>query len=292
MPIVKPTLANKLSCLAAAFVVMLWLVGMSQYVIGLIPLGARDLFLISSVLQSLFAFMFPAWLVARLCSGATSEYLGTNRTGGEKPYWGILILYLLMLPALNFVVDWNANLHFPAGMESMEAMMRGWEERAAGLTDTILSDPSIWGLISGVLIVGCLTGLSEEMFFRAGLQKAMTSSGVNRHLAIWISALVFSAVHFQFFGFVPRLLLGALFGYLYFYSGSIWVSASAHAFNNSLVVISAWLSARGIASIDIDTIGVAADGFPWVSLMSLILTVLFVAVFGKTFFCHGPAKRS
>lgn len=122
------------------------------------------------------------------------------------------------------------------------------------------------------------------MFFRAGLQKALTSSGLNHHLAIWTAAFIFSAVHFQFFGFVPRLLLGALFGYLYCYTGSIWIAATAHALNNSLVVLSAWLTARGVVDVRFDEIGTGGE-YGWLfALASAVLTTGFIIYLWNIFF--------
>jgi membrane protease YdiL (CAAX protease family) len=83
-------------------------------------------------------------------------------------------------------------------------------------------------------------------------------------------------MHFQFFGFIPRMLLGALFGYLYYWTGSLWVSAFAHALNNSMAVITAWLDNNGYMSCDLDSIGVATGSFPYMALISLMVTVLLL----------------
>ena len=294
-PILAPTLINKLGVLFISLIIMIWITGVFQYILGYVGLGTRNAFLISSTFQSCFAFIFPSWLAARLCYGDVSEYVGISCKTSGRQYIGVLVLYILLFPFINSIVDWNAGLHLPEAASGLEEVIRSMEDQAARITEMILADTSVWGLISGILIIGCLTGFSEEMFFRGGLQRAIVTSGVNKHLAVWISAFIFSAVHFQFFGFVPRMLLGALFGYLYLYTGSIWISAFAHALNNSVVVMSSWLANRGIIGFDLDSIGVAEQGFPVAATISVILSVLFIITVGKKIFKpanNGTAERS
>lgn len=119
------------------------------------------------------------------------------------------------------------------------------------------------------------------MFLPRRNPAALTSCRVNHHIAIWTTAAIFSAVHFQFFGFWPRLILGALFGYLYYSSGSLWVNSFAHAFNNWVVVISAWLVNRGLIADDIELLGVKGP-VAWLWLAgSLIATLVFICFFWK-----------
>ena len=121
-----------------------------------------------------------------------------------------------------------------------------------------------------------MAGLSEEILFRGTLQQLFLSSGLNRHLAIWITSIIFSAIHMQFFGFVPRLLLGAYFGYLLWWSRSLWLPVIIHAFNNSIVVYSTWKSgeiSEGGGDSSIDQWGLDS---PMLILASAILTVFII----------------
>lgn len=289
--LIAPTLGNKLGILFVTFFVMFILVSFASAFLTTVLDNGRDAFLLSSVLQSLLAFIFPAWLVARMCTVSSAGYLGFSTPVSFRQFAGILIFMILITPAMNAVVSWNVGLSLPGFMSSAERMMRAWEDAAAKTTAMILGDTSVWGLVSGVLVVGCLTGLSEEMFFRAGLQKAISSCGINQHVAVWISACVFSAIHFQFFGFVPRLLLGALFGYVYAYTGSIWISAFAHALNNSAVVVTAWLTARGLTDIDFDSIGVNGAESLWLVSSSLVLGIGFIFLLWNRFM-RPPVSRT
>lgn len=280
-PLIEPSLSNKLGILILTFIIMIIVVGILKGFVDSAVNNIRTAFLSASVLQALLAFVLPAWLAAFLCSLKPMRYLGISSPVAPRQFAAVVIIMLLVMPAMNLIIDWNANISLPQSMAALEQTMRCLEDKASDMTNIILSGTSIMALISNLLVVGIITGFAEEMFFRAGLQKSMTSSGVNTHLAIWISAFIFSAVHFQFFGFVPRMLLGALFGYMFMTSGSLWVSAWAHALNNSIVVVTAWLSARGYLDFDIETVGVSgSSAFVW-CMASVIFTILFSALYWK-----------
>lgn len=282
--IFRPTAGNMLGTLFISFFVMLVVVGFLQGIAGSVVADRRTSFLIGATIQSLLLFIFPAWLMVCLCTARPAAFLGMDRNPGIKPMVGVMLFMILVTPALNWLVQWNSLMTLPESMSALESTLRQWEEAAARTTDMVLSDSSVWGLVSGVLILGCLTGFAEEMFFRAGIQKALTVSGVNVHVTVWTAAFIFSAVHFQFFGFVPRLVLGASFGYFYYYTSSLWVSAFAHALNNSVVVITAWLTARGYLSAEFDKIGTGVSGDAWLAVASMLLTAAFLFLLGRRLF--------
>ena len=268
---------------SGTFLVMLFVTGLLQIWIASSGLSARDSVLFGSAAQGVLAFIVPSFVVARLEND--HPFAGMGLAGRQEFRWyvGIVVLLLLSMPAMNQIIYWNSEIHFPESMGALEESLRSWEERAADMTDLILQGNSVMTLISGILVVGVLTGFAEEAFFRGGLQRIMIRYGVNANVAIWVAAFIFSAVHFQFFGFIPRLLLGAAFGYIYYWTGSLWCSAFAHALNNSLVVIFAWLQNSGVMSDNIENLGVCEAGFPWFFAISLIITAVFIR-YHKNFF--------
>lgn len=283
-----------MSVLALTFFIMLLCVGSLRSAIGSIVVDERSAFLIGSVLQSLFVFILPSWLAAFLCSRNAGRYLGTSGHVRIIQLAGVILLIIVSMPALNALVNWNANVTLPDSMSELYRTLRDWEQAAAETTSMLLSDTSVWGLVSGIMVIGLLTGFAEECFFRAGLQKALTASDVNPHLSVWVTALIFSAVHFQFFGFFPRLILGAAFGYIYLSSKSLWVNSFAHALNNSVVVVTAWLTGRGYLSIDIESIGVSGSGTWLLVSASVVLTLLFIMYLWKPMLkanCTDLTKR-
>ena len=126
----------------------------------------------------------------------------------------MLIVMVVSTPAMNYIVEWNENIKLPESMAAIEQWIRESENAAKAVTDIMLSNDSVPAVIVTILIVGVLTGFGEEIFFRGMMQRILSTKPMNIHLSIWLVAFIFSALHFQFFGFVPRMLLGAFFGYL------------------------------------------------------------------------------
>lgn len=289
--LLKDSLGEKLGVLFGTFVIMLFVTSaVSGWIGGIIP--GRDAILAGSLLQGLFCFILPAWLTAFLCFRNVSHYLGTGIGLTWRQSAGVMFLLAVMTPAMNALVSWNESLHLPASLSEFENIFRRLEDSAADTTALLLGDNSVWGLVSGVLVVGIFTGIAEETFFRAGLQRAMTTSRINPHVAIWCSAFIFSAIHFQFYGFVPRLILGALFGYIYHYSGSLWLAAFAHAFNNSSVVVCQWLAGNGIDLSFFENIGVEGSGAEVWTIVSVCVSMAFVCFCWKRVINYNSARNN
>lgn len=263
---------------------------LGQVTASLFPDGSRPALLTQSAIQAVVAFLLPTWLTARLTTPDPWRFTGMSTPPAWRAIAGIFILFAISLPAMNQIIWWNSQMHLPASMSGLETTLRQWEEASAGISARILDCSSVGAMLAGVLVVGVLTGIGEESFFRGGLQRSFAAAGMSRHAAIWISAIIFSAVHFQFFGFFPRMLLGAMFGYLLYWTSSLWVSATAHALNNSIVVVSWWLASRGMTSMkDPAAIGVAYEGFPVVATASAVLTAAFIILARRFFF--GSRQR-
>lgn len=215
---------------------------------------------ISTVIQDVIAFVVPAVATAVLCTRRPAELLCL--TESITPIWIILIgaLLFISIPFQEAIIYWNQNLHFPDWMAGFEQSARQMEETAAAATRLLTANGSILALIVNILIIGVAAGVSEELLFRGCFQRLLTTAGINHHAAIWSVAIVFSVMHFQLFGFVPRVLLGAYFGYLLYWSKSVWVPATAHMLNNTLYVISAWGHVRLHPDQPLDT---SSTLYPW-----------------------------
>lgn len=242
----------------------------------------RNGMLILSISQALILFIAPSLVAARIVSRNPFSYLSLTRNPGWLPFLGVIFAYLLALPALNQIIYWNANLILPEGMGEWGNAMRELEESANQASTVMLDVTSFGGMVINLLVIGLLTALGEELFFRGALQKSAVSLGAP-YAAIWFVALFFSMMHFQFFGFVPRLLLGAWFGYLLFWTRSLYVPIFAHFINNGVVVFCYWLNQNGI-NYDFENLGVVADGFPLPALVSFVATFIFLTYFRKFFF--------
>lgn len=243
---------------------------------------SRSGMLILSLFQGLVMFIAPSLVAARAISRTPARFLMLSRPPHWLPILGVVFAYLMALPALNQLIYWNANISFPESMAVWGEMLREMEDSAARSASLML-DVSGWlPMIVNLFVVALFTAFAEEIFFRGTLQHAAASGG-SPHTAIWIVAFFFSALHFQIFGFVPRLLLGAWFGYLLFWSRSLYVPVFAHFLNNGLVVVCSWLSARGV-DFDFEHFGVTEFGFPVPAFVSALATLFFLVYFGRFFF--------
>ena len=244
---------------------------------GILSIGSKPLLTISIVLQDLLVFIIPAFITARFITSKPMSFLKLNVTPHWRDILFVILLLAISMPAMNYIVYLNEQLSLPDSLSAIEQWMRATEDAAKAVTDNFLTGNTLLGLLGCVLLLGVLTGLSEEMLFRGALQGTLIESR-NVHFSIWLTAFVFSVLHFQFFGFVPRMLLGAIFGYLLVWTGSLWVPVIAHALNNSVVVISSYFhpttpEAANAIETSFETIGVPTDGdFPKLAFISLILT--------------------
>ena len=126
------------------------------------------------------------------------------------------------------------------------------EERLAKLTEAITDFKSVGEMLIGILVIALLPAIGEELVFRGMIQRELWRGTRNIHLAIWVSATIFSAIHMQFYGFIPRLLLGALFGYLYYWSGNLLIPMFSHFFNNAFAVVLVYLNHMKITDINME----------------------------------------
>lgn len=187
----------------------------------------------------------------------------------------VILFYIIFLPAMNWLVELNKSMSLPSWMSGIEQAMIQAEEAAAETTKQLLDFQSIGMLIACIFVVGFMAGLSEEMLFRGALLRTMQDSRLGTHAAVWISAIIFSAIHMQFYGFVPRMLLGVWLGYLLVWTRSLWAPIIAHTLNNATVVVMTFLSNRGFISEGYgDHFGLPSPGsLPWLAIASLIASV-------------------
>ena len=225
--------------------------------------------------QDLLAFIAPAITAMAMYHRRPLETMCLNRAPGWKAIIVVILLYVISLPAMNWLVALNEAMTLPQCLSGVEQWMRASEDQAAELTKQILDIHSIGQLAISVAVIGVMAGLSEEVLFRGALLRTMQHSRLGTHAAVWIAAIVFSAFHMQFFGFFPRLILGAWFGYLLVWARSLWVPIIAHALNNSTVVVFSYLTNIGqIPEGWGDQLGIPADGAPpYLAIASAIASI-------------------
>ena len=235
---------------------------------------------VAAVVQDIFAMIAPAVITAMMVTRLPAQLLELR--GGLRLPATLLALSVIVVsvPAMNCVIRLNESVSFTGSFAPIIDALRSMEENASAMIERLQGNGSWADLIVNILILGVAAGISEELFFRGALQRLMQLGGMKAHTAVWVSAIVFSAVHMQFFGFVPRMLLGAYFGYLLLWSRSIWLPAAAHAFNNTLYVIAQWYYVRhGEPEINVNNVGL---GSLWpMAAVSLIATAAIIYVVYK-----------
>lgn len=238
----------------------------------LLKIGGNDRHLammrISTVLQDIVMLVLPALATAVLVTRTPARLLALEIRPRPTMVLAAILVLVVSSPLMTAIIKWNDAITFPPALASLERSLRGMEAAAASSVTEMLGPHSVSNLLMSILIVGVLAGFCEELFFRGALQRLILSARVNTGIAVWCSAVIFSAVHFQFFGFVPRLLLGAYFGYLLVWSGSVWLPMLAHIFNNVMFVILSYVTGTGDPEI-------AGEGMAtWiVPVLSAVLTV-------------------
>ncbi|MDQ3048894.1 MAG: CPBP family intramembrane metalloprotease [Bacteroidota bacterium] len=173
-------------------------------------------------------FILPALLFAKYWTSGGWTYLGLTTRPGFATMLFAGIGMLAAMPLINWLGVMNSNMDLPDSLSGIENWMRASEDRATILTEAFLRGETIGVLLLNLFVIAFMAAISEELFFRGVLQKVLLGSRMNKHLAIWIGAVIFSAFHMQFYGFVPRMLMGAYLGYLFLWTGSIWPGILAH----------------------------------------------------------------
>jgi membrane protease YdiL (CAAX protease family) len=232
------------------------------------------------VLYSIGLFLVPAILSGFLIQLNTWKYLKANRISN---YWVIILVIALMvisIPWINFTSFLNERLSLPERWGYLMERIRENDANSWDLMKAYLQTENIGGLLINVFMVALIPALGEEFLFRGIIQRILTEWFRNEHLAIWIAALIFSLMHYQFLGLIPRVMLGALFGYLFVWTGSIWMAVLAHFINNAVAVIYYYIFYQGTLEVEPDHIGLEENALLMI-ITSVMLTFLLLAVIQK-----------
>lgn len=190
--------------------------------------------------SSISTFLLPPIILQFIERNSAIEYLPMS---GRTPalFYGLAVIFLITFsPALNLIGEWNRAMQLPESWNAVEEWMRLKEDEMALLTSNLVMSDSLSRLALNLLTIAVLPAIAEEFFFRGAIQNILGRWIANQHVVVWITAIVFSAIHVQFFGFFPRLLLGAIFGYMLLLTRNIWIPILAHFVNNATVVIVAF----------------------------------------------------
>lgn len=243
--------------IALAFVPVLFNIPMED-LLGLIggnfdvPNGRMAMLFVQGI-GSGIGFWVAAWIITRYIEKADLHW----DVQISRFQWKALLIVLGVTVGGMFfnslLVYLNSNLALPESMSEIEAWMKATEDQLMQLTKFLTDFQTIPELVMGILVIGVLAGIGEEMFFRGLVQAKMHKYLKSGHWGVWLTAIIFSAIHLQFYGFLPRVFLGAIFGYMYLFTGSLIYPILAHIFNNSFTVIMVYMSNQGLIDFDLES---------------------------------------
>lgn len=197
--------------------------------------------------------------------------LGLDRLNIFNLLLSILVL-IASMPLTNWLIELNLKMHLPAFLSGLEEKMRMMEDSASDLTEIFFNDKSFGGLVLNLFMIALIPAIGEELVFRGILFRIFKKWIKNIHVTVFVAAILFSAMHLQFYGFLPRLVLGILFGYLFVITRSLWVPIIVHFINNGAAVLVEWLYSRDATETSMEAFGKAE------SIWSVVVSLLLLGV--------------
>lgn len=218
----------------------------------------------------------PALLILTLRRSVTDFFKGERFD--FKPILLTILIVIVFVGVNSFFIEWNSNITLPESLKGLEEWAREKEDLAEKAVTVLTNFESVGQLLLAIFVIAVLPGIGEELVFRGLLQKEFIKASGNVHVSIWVAAILFSTMHMQFFGFVPRMFLGALFGYLYYWSGSLSLAMLAHFINNTVSVLALYFYQQGAFEYDLEN----TESLPWQMIaISAGLTIAALAAFYK-----------
>ena len=182
------------------------------------------------VFSSIGTYLLPVFLFIYIQKQSPVAYLKLKSAVNPMLLLLVALIVLTFFPINGLIAEWNASLPLPK-------LMTGYEDQIENTIKRFLEMPTLGDLMVNLFVIALVAGLAEEVLFRGMIQQLIMQKTNNPTAAIFITAALFSAIHFQFSGFFPRFLLGALFGYLFFWGKSLWYPIIGHVIHNGTTVV-------------------------------------------------------
>jgi len=238
----------------------------------------RTPFLIMQGIGSSIGFILLPWLLLKYYYKGQLDDFSSSKTNSPLIFLTVFIALFFMGVNAPFI-EWNQNFIFPEALAGLEVKLKALEDTLAETSAFITNFDSIGQLMLGLIVVAVIPGIGEEFVFRGLVQNHVYGISKNIHVAIWLGALLFSLFHLQFYGLVPRMLLGAMFGYLYYFSGNIIYPMVAHFFNNGFTLVMLYLFQQNMVDYNIED----TEVLPWFQVIfSALITLVLFFVFIRT----------
>ena len=244
--------------------------------------GTVNALWILQILGTTLPLLVVPLVFARFVVKQPQEYL---KPSFQFPWTLIVIVIGVMVvssPMIELLGRINQNMVLPEYLSGVQKWMRDSEDKAQKLVEFLLKMDSVAAVIANVIAIGLFTAIVEELMFRGCMQTIFVKWTGNVHAAVWITGILFSAFHMEFFGFLPRLLLGVLFGYFTAWSGSVWPAVWAHFLNNASAVVAFYLYQHKLVKVDPNDTHIFKSG---------AYAFSFIIVLFLLFLYHKAAKK-
>lgn len=242
------------------------------------------------IIQSIGTFILPSLIAYKLFFSKETNNFFINIPLSTIIY--IILAILIFIPIINFIAYLNSRIDLPDSLQLFENKMKELENTAEKILKYFFIDKSFKGFIINFVMIAILAGVGEELFFRGILQNILSEWFKNKHVGIILTAAIFSFIHFQFYGFIPRFLLGVYFGYLLILSRSIWLPIVAHITNNGIAVITYYITNEEVGEGYLDKIGTNLQSDSILLIFCTIFFVLLNYVVIKTFIRRNNLESS
>ncbi|MDR1675959.1 MAG: CPBP family intramembrane metalloprotease [Tannerella sp.] len=241
--------------------------------------------------SSVGMMLIPSLLTAWLCSEHPGDFLHLRGMPDARLLGWVTLTVVLISPTVSLTGYLNMQLHLPEALAPLEARMREMEDLAAEVVGKMTAEKGLFPLLTNLFIIAFLAALTEEFLFRGTLFSIFRRAIRNPHAVIWLIAVIFSAIHCQFYGFFPRMLLGAYLGYLLYWTKNLWIAVFAHFLNNAFVIVA--LSNDTLQENPFFAEELAPDDLGWFSLVAGGTLILFAGCMWRIFSSAAPdGKRN
>lgn len=246
----------------------------------LLSLKSINMLKFMQMISQLGLMVFPALIFAFFVNRNIPEYLDLDKSPKSVTIILTIILFFVSSPLISWMVEINEAMKLPEILSNVEIWMRNYEDLGKSFNNAFLHNGSISGFIVNLLMIGVIAAVGEEFVFRGIIQKIFIQWFKNIHIAVIVAAIFFSAFHFQFYGFFPRFMMGLLLGYLFVWSGSLWIPIIVHFVNNASAVVISFLFSRGVIGTNYEEFGNTESIYP-VIISSIIVTFLLILIYKK-----------
>ncbi|MCE5348256.1 MAG: CPBP family intramembrane metalloprotease [Bacteroidales bacterium] len=218
------------------------------------------------VIQDISLFIIPSIIILALLTPGNQTCRAYIRKPGLNEVILVVVLAFCIFPVTSITGQLNSGMDLPDWLSGVEKWMKEKEDNADSLIDLLMASTLFSSMVLNIITVAVLPAIGEELIFRGVLQKILCNLFRSGHTAIWVTAFLFSTIHFQFYGFIPRFILGLVFGYLYFWSGTLWLPVIVHFVNNVVPVIGGFILGWEKFNIPLD--------ITWKNILELPVPVL------------------